>query len=233
MKKLIKVLTIVFLATVHMANGQSEALQENVNLIKKNLSESKANIVKYEWIETITTFVNGEQKSVKQSQCYYSLDGQLTKVATGATTAPGKTPPGIRGKIAENKKEEMADYIEAALAKIKTYIPPKADVIQKIYADGKAGIKVLEPGKKFKLEFPDYSQPGDLVSITLDKEHSLLLGYNVNTFVEGPDDPISLVIAMKTLPDGTSYPANITFNSASKKVKIVLANSGYKVGAGH
>jgi len=47
-------------------------------------------------------------------------------VATGATTAPAKTPGGIRGKVAANKKEEMADYINACVDKIKTYLPPDA-----------------------------------------------------------------------------------------------------------
>lgn len=233
MKKISIVLWGILLTIVGFAIAQSSELQEDVNLIKKNLSESKEKVKKYEWIETTTTFVNGEQKSVKQNQCYYSVDGQLTKVATGATTPAAKNPPGLRGKIAESKKEEMGNYIEAALNKIKTYIPPKAEIIQKIYADGKMGIKILEPGKKFKLEFPDYSQPADMVSITLDKENKLLLGYTVNTFVEGATDPVSLVINLKTLPDGTSYPADITFNSTSKKVKIVMTNSGYKIGAGH
>jgi hypothetical protein len=233
MKKLTLVLGLVMFSAVGFVNAQSGELQEDVNLIKKNLSDSKEKIKKYEWVETITAFVNGEQKSVKQNQCYYSVDGQLTKVATGGTTAAAKNPPGIRGKVAESKKEEMADYIEAALNKIKTYIPPNAETIQKIYAEGNVGVKILEPGKKFKIEFPDYSQKGDMVSISLDKANKLLMGYAISTFVEGPDDPVSLVITLKTLPDGTSYPANITFNSASKKVKLVLTNSGYKVGAGH
>jgi hypothetical protein len=233
MKKITKVLSLIMLTTVGFVNAQSGDLQDDVNLIKKNLVDSKEQIKKYEWVETITAFVNGEQKSVKQNQCYYSLDGQLTKIATGGTTPAAKNPPGIRGKIAENKKEEMSDYIEAALNKIKTYIPPNAETIQKIYAAGNVGVKILEPGKKFKIEFPDYSEKGDMVSISLDKANKLLMGYAINTFVEGPGDPVSLVITLKTLPDGTSYPANITFNSAAKKVKIVLTNSGYKVGAGH
>lgn len=232
MKTRTKLMVLIILGSVGFVNAQSNELQEDVNLIKKNLIESKENIKKYEWIETVTTFVKGDQKSVKQNQCYYSVDGQLTKVATGATTPAKKSPSGMRGKIAENKKEEMADYIEAALSKIKTYIPPKAEAIQKVYNVGNVSIKILEPGKKFKLDFPDYSQKGDMVSITLDKANKLLMGYNVNTFVEGPKDPVSLSITLKTLPDGTSYPAEITFNSTSKNVKIVLANSGYKVGGG-
>ena len=61
-------------------------MKEIIGMIKKNLAESKANIKKYEWLETTTIFLKGEQKSVKQNQCYYSVDGKLTKVETGGGT---------------------------------------------------------------------------------------------------------------------------------------------------
>jgi hypothetical protein len=50
--------------------------------------------------ETITTYLNGEQKSVKPNQCYFGMDGTLTKVATGNTTS-ASSPGGLRGKILE------------------------------------------------------------------------------------------------------------------------------------
>ena len=232
MKKIAFALLLPMLAANPCSFGQSNEIQDGIAIIKKNLSDSKESIKKYEWIETTTTFVDGEQKSVKQNQCYYSVDGQLTKVATGATTVE-KKKGGLRGKIAENKKEEMKEYIEAALKKIKGYIPPQAEKIQKIYADGKVGIQILEPGKKFRFDFPNYLEAGDKLSISLDKEHKLLKAYEINTFVEGPKDPVSLSIVLNTLPDGTTYASEIAFNSAAEKVKIVMKNSGFKVGAGH
>jgi hypothetical protein len=234
MKRTKLAMASLFMVFVMPSTGfcQADEMQDNINLVKQNLTESREKIKKYEWIETITTYINGEQKSVKQNQCYYGVDGTLTKVATGGTTAPAKTPGGIRGKIAENKKEEMGDYMELAVQKIRSYMPPQPEKLQKVYSAGKTGIKIVEPGKKFKLDFPDYNTPGDVLSITLDKEHKLLTGYSVNTFVEGANDPVSMDITFKTLPDGTTYPGEATFNSASKKIKIVMTNSGFKAGAG-
>ena len=45
-------------------------MKETITMIKKNPTDSKASIKQYEWIETTTTFLKGEQKSVKQNQCY-------------------------------------------------------------------------------------------------------------------------------------------------------------------
>jgi len=232
MKKIKLVLALILFAGISNTFGQANEMQDNIALIKKNLADSKQNLKKYEWIETTTTFVKGEQKSKKQNQCYYSVDGKLTKVETGGSAA-AKTPGGLRGKAAANKKQDIQDYIQKALEQINSYMPPDPDKIQQNYADGKTAIQILEPGKKFKLNFPDYLQKGDLLSISLDKENKFLLGYSVKTFVSDPTDVVTFDVVVKALPDGTQYPAEITFNSASQKLKIVMQNSGYKVGGGH
>lgn len=207
-------------------------MKETIALIKKNLADSKENVKKYEWIETTTTFISGEEKSKKQNQCYYSVDGQLTKVATGGTT-PEKKKGGIRGKIAENKKEEMAEYVKQAITKIQAYTPPDGAKLQKIYADGKMAINVLEPGKKFKLSFPDYLEAGDMLSLSFDKEKSMIMEVSITTSVEDPQDKVGFILQYKTLPDGTQYSANTTLNAPTKDLKITIQNSGYKMGAGH
>lgn len=206
-------------------------MQETVAMIKKNLTDSKQNIKKYEWLETTTTSYKGEDKNVKQNQCYYSVDGKLTRVATGATT-DAKAPGGIRGKVAANKKEEMADYIKAAIAKIQTYLPPDANKIQQIYAAGKVSIQVLEPGKKFKLSFPDYNETGDMLSISVDKANQKIMAIDVSTSVDKPSEKVIFNITYSNLPDGTQYAGTTTLDAKTKEVKIVIVNSGFKKAAG-
>jgi hypothetical protein len=202
-------------------------VQEDIAMIKKNLMDSKEKIRQYEWIETTTTFINGEQKSVKQNQCYYSVDGKLTKVATGATTQ-AKAPGGIRGKVVANKKEEMADYVTAAVAKIQTYLPPDAGKIQKIYAAGKTTIQVLEPNKKFKLSFPDYNEPGDLLAVSLNKADQKLMALDITTTVDDPKQKVVFNITYGNLPDGTQFPGKTTLDAREKNLKIVIEDSGFK-----
>jgi hypothetical protein len=230
MKKISLFFTMILVACVSGLFAQAD-MQETVAMIKKNLAESKEKIKKYEWIETTTVFSNGEQKSLKQNQCYYSVDGKLTKVETGATTK-GKTPGGIRGKIAANKKEEMTDYMKKAIAKIQGYLPPDPEKIQTIYAGGGASVQVLEPGKKFKLSFPDYNEKGDMLSISIDKVSQKIMAVAVSTSVDDPSEKVVFNITYKDLPDGTQYAANTTLDAQAKKVKIVIENSGYRKSAG-
>jgi hypothetical protein len=230
MKKISVAMTMILVFWASGLVAQAD-MQETVGMIKKNLADSKEKIKKYEWIETTTTFMNGEQKSLKQVQCYYSVDGKLTKVETGASTK-AKTPGGLRGKIAENKKEELTDYMKKAIAKIQTYLPPDPEKIQKIYAGGTTSIQVLEPGKKFKLSFPDYNEKGDILSISVDKVNQKIMAVAVTTSVEDPSEKVVFNVNYKDLPDGTQYAASTILDAQAKKVKITIDNSGYKKGTG-
>ena len=230
MKKLNLLLVLVLLAGITRVSAQAD-MQENVAMIKKNLTDSKAAMQKYEWIETTTVFVKGEQKSVKQKQCYYALDGKLTKVETGGSTA-AKTPGGLRGKVAENKKADMSDYAKKAIEKVQTYLPPDPEKLQKIYNDGKVGIQILEPNKKFKLSFPDYNEAGDALSISLSKTDQKLMALEVSTSVDDPKEKVAFNVTFSDLPDGTQFQGTTTLDAPAKNLKIVIVNSGFKNASG-
>jgi hypothetical protein len=230
MKKLNLLLILVLLAGITRVSAQAD-MQENVTMIKKNLTDSKAAMQKYEWIETTTVFVKGEQKSVKQKQCYYALDGKLTKVETGGSTA-AKTPGGLRGKVAENKKADMSDYAKKAIEKVQTYLPPDPEKLQKIYNDGKVGIQILEPNKKFKLSFPDYNEAGDVLSISLSKTDQKLIALDVSTSVDDPKEKVAFNVTFSDLPDGTQFQGTTTLDAPAKDLKIVIVNSGFKNASG-
>jgi len=164
-------------------------MKETIGMIKTNLANSKQLVKKYAWIETTTTYIKGELKNTKQNPCYYSVDGKLTKVATGATDQ-AKTPGGIRGKIIANKKEDMADYIAKAVDKIQTYLPPDGKKLQQVYAGGTLAVQILDPGKKFKLSFPNYLQKGDMLSISVDKANQKLMAVSVNSYIDDPSQAV-------------------------------------------
>ncbi len=230
MKKKYLIISVLIFVGISGIFAQVD-MKETVAMIKKNLAESKANMKKYSWIETTTTYLDGEQKSVKQNQCYYSVDGKLTKVETGGST-PTKTPGGLRGKLAANKKEEMGNYIKAAIAKIQTYLPPDAEKVQQIYAGGNVAIQILDPGKKFKLSFPNYNEPGDLLAVSIDKIAQKIMGIDVTTSVDDPSQKVTFNITYNNLPDGTQYAGTTTLDAQAKKLKIVIENSGYRLAQG-
>ncbi len=81
----IVIITMALCMSSAVAHAQVD-MQETVAMIKGNLASSKEHMKNLEWVETVTTYYKGEQKSKKQNMCYYALDGKLTKVETGAST---------------------------------------------------------------------------------------------------------------------------------------------------
>ncbi len=211
------------------AVGQdAAAAADKVAALKQSLQSGMAAVRKYEWVETTTLSLKGEQKSKKQNQCYYGADGVLQKIPTGGGQAEAKSPGGIRGKIAANKKEEMADYMEAAVKLIKEYVPPDPAQVQKVKDAGKLSFTPLA-ADKLQLQFHDYHKAGDILSVYLDPTTNHLLGLRVSTYLEKPDDKVTLDVTMNTLSDGAVYPSAIDFDGYSKEIKVEVRNTGHRL----
>jgi hypothetical protein len=120
MKKANLLLATMLLALSAASFAQAD-MKETVAIIKTNLAQSKEKVKQYAWIETTKTYIKGELKSTKQNQGYYSVDGQLTKVATGAIEQ-AKTPGGLRGKIAAGDQYPVTTSLVAAAKDLKIVI---------------------------------------------------------------------------------------------------------------
>jgi hypothetical protein len=200
--------------------------------VKQNLAESQKHLRTYEWIETTSISLKGEEKSRKQQKVYYGADGKLTKLPVGAAPAPKPEPSGGRGgrlkqKVIENKKDEMQDYMEKAVALIHKYVPPTPALIQKAKDAGNMTVKPPQDGK-VRAEFKDFVQKADLMGIDVDAKALRLLGLNVATYLEKAEDAVTLDVRYATLADGTSYVAKTTLDAKAKNITVTIENAGHK-----
>ena len=145
--------------------------KDHVAAVKESLQKSMATLRQYQWVETTVVSMKGEEKSRTQNSCYYGADGKLQKTPIAAPPE-GKSPRGIRGKIAENKKEEMSESMKEAVALVKQYVPPDAAKIQAAKDAGKLSITPPDAKGQVRLLIKDYLKAGD--SLTLEEMHSLL-----------------------------------------------------------
>jgi hypothetical protein len=179
-------------------------------------------------------FKGSEAKSQTQNRCYYDVNGKLVKVATGAVAAgDDKQPRGLRGKIVENKKEEISAYVSQSVKKVHEYLPPDPAKLQALYASGKSTLQVIESNKKIMMNFQDYRQSGDKLGIALDKEKNMLTNVNVDTYLDKPESKVNFSIKYQLLPDGTQYGAETTMDLPSEGLKVVIKNDGYKKASQH
>ena len=223
----ILVLSVGILTSTSAQEAQTMTVDQRISALKQSLMEDMTRLRQYEWIETTIINLKGEEKSRALNRCSYDPDGKVQKTLL---TAPPeeKGKKGLRGKIAKNKKEEMTTYMTQAVNLVKSYVPPDPAKIQAAKDAGKFSIQMTEPGKRAKLEFRDYNLPGDVLGIEVDLLTNRLLGLQVSTYLEKPEDVVTINSSFNTLQDGTGYPAQIVLDVKAKEMNVSIQNTDYK-----
>jgi hypothetical protein len=198
-----------------------------VAALKQSIAQDQQTIHQYEWIETTVISVKGDEKSRVQKQCYYGAEGTLQKVEVWATPPP-KSKPGLRGRIIAKKKEEMTDYMKAAVALVKSYVPPDPARIEEVKAAGNISVDMPGGGKGARLNFRDYAKPGDVLTAEVDPASNRLLGISVATYLDDVKDTVTLDVRFMSLQDGTGYPATEVLIASAKNLSVNITNSGYR-----
>ena len=68
----------------------------------------------------------------------------------------------------------------------------------------------------------------DPVPIEVDAKALLLSSLSVATYLEKPEDTVTLDVRFGALADGTGYPAQTTLDAKAKNITVVVANSGHR-----
>ena len=236
MNQLAFAVVVAGLTTAWSAAGTAQTAptpDQIVASLKQNLAESQKRLRTYEWIETTAISLKGEEKSRKQQRVYYGADGKLTKTPIGAAPAPQpQQPSGRRGggrvkeRVVENKKDEMQEYMEQAVALIHKYVPPDAALIQKAKDAGRMQVQPVQG--IVRAEFKDFVQPADAMAIDVDAKALLLSALTVSTYLDKKEDAVTLDVRFGSLADGTGYSARTTFEAKAKNIRVVLENSGHR-----
>ncbi|MCB1706738.1 MAG: hypothetical protein KDI17_17875 [Halioglobus sp.] len=213
------------------AAQERETPQQRVADLKAWLQASREQMKAYEWIETTTVSVDGEQKSMTQQRCYYGEEGKLVKVMLEQTQPEqgGQGIFGIMGAIKEHKKEELLDYINNARNLVQDYIPLTAERVQQATSNGYMSLQVLEPGRKVELKFDNYLKEGDSISATIALPTNQLLGVSIATYLaDDTQNTVTMNATTGVLPDGTIYVQKILLDGSSRNVTVSVQNAGYQ-----
>ncbi len=207
--------------------AQQPGAAEHVLALKATMASGQAALRQFEWIETTVVSVGGEEKSHLMDRCYYGAAGKLQKVPL-TSPPPEERRRGLRGRIAEWKKEELTDYMKEALALVHQYMPPDPARIQAAKEAGHLSIQPLEPGQRVRLTFSDYLKAGDSMALDLDLKNNHPLTAKVVSHLDSGKDPITLDVTFGTLDDGTVYTSESVLEAKSKNLKVEVENSGYR-----
>jgi hypothetical protein len=220
-------LTLALLVIVSPASpqGGNPELQEKVAALKQSVARNQQALRQYAWTEKTEMIFKGETKSTKFRQCQYGPDGTVQKTEVGGTP-PAKEARGLKGRVIEKKKDEMKDYMERVASLIKRYVPPDGAQMQGSFQAGNAAIQPTEGGI-VTLVFGSYAKPGDTVKLTFDTASKKIRGYDVNTYLDAPNEVVTLNVVFENLTDGTNYVAQSVLDATAKQIQIRTTNSSY------
>jgi hypothetical protein len=196
-------------------------------IIKESLQKSAVALKQYQWVETTVISIKGDEKSRQQQNCYYGADGALQKTPIGAPPEE-KKKRGIRGAVAEDKKEEISGAAKEAVGLVKLYVPPDPARIQSAKDTGRLSVTPPDKQGNVVVVIKDYLKPGDSLTLSLNAATNLLTGIKVATFTDSAKDAVDLNVTMGAFPDGTVYASAIQLTVASQKLGVAITNSGYK-----
>jgi len=226
-------LMIVVLASIGAAASMQdpaakEQLQARIADVKASLAKNQEALRMYTWQETTEISLKGEVKSRTQNACSYGPDGTVQKKLTSTPPAKKDAPRGLKGKIVENKVDDMKEYMESTGNLIKLYVPPDPAKMQAAMQAGKGALSNPSAGKAV-LTFTDYALPGDKFSLTFDTTGKKIGAVNVNTYLDKPGDSVTLAVNFTSLPEGPNYLASTMLDATAKKIQVKTTNGGYKL----
>ncbi len=192
------------------------------------VARNQAALRQYTWIQTTQISLKGEVKATKVESVLYGPDGQQQKTVISAPQP--KQEPGLRGRIEEHEEDELKNTLESASVLVQSYVPPSPEKLQAAVAAGNMQMLTAQPGQAI-LAFANYQLPGDSLTLTMNLEPRVMQTVDVSTWMGAPDKPVTLVVQMQQLPDGTNYPQLSTLSIPSSHVQVVVNNSDFqKVG---
>ena len=121
----------------------------------------------------------------------------------------------------------MKEELEASVALVQKYVPPAPDMIQVVMNAGTASLSQAGPNM-VAFTFPGYAKQGDALKVTFDKGITSLQQIDVNTWLDKPEEVVTLHVAMQSLPNGVSFPGTILLTIASTKMQVRITKSNYQ-----
>ena len=228
MKKTVWVWTLAVLALTFgvAAPTNAQDLQQKLAAAKQAAAKNQQVLRSYTWLEKTELSLKGEVKATKVDSCRYGPDGKVQKTPVVEPPPPEKKR-GLRGKIVAKKTDEMKSELESAVALVRQYVPPDPGMMQIVMNTGTASISQAGPAF-VALKFPGYAKAGDALTLTFESAVKTLRQIDIATWLDEPENAVTLRVTMQALPDGTSYPGQVSLSIPKSQIEVRIAKSNYQ-----
>jgi hypothetical protein len=221
--------SVIFTAPAASGQGAGGDLQAKVAALKQSVAANQQKLHQYRWLETTQLNLNGNDRPGTQSMCQYGPDGKVQKTPMSAPQAQ-QAPSGgrLKQRVIAKKKEEMKDYMGQVKTLLAMYVPPDPQRMRQAFQAHKVSITPGGGSGATQIVFKDYAQPGDQMTISFNTAAKKISALNVNTYMDNPQDVVTLAVRFASLPDSTNYVQQSVLNATAKKLVVTTTNSNYQ-----
>ena len=225
MNRIVTGIALIAIALL-VAPAGAQDVQQKLAAAKEAAARNQQALRSYSWLEKTELRLKGDLKNTKVDMCKYGPDGKVQK-APVVEPEPAKKQRGLKGKVVAKKTGEMKEELEAAVDLVQQYVPPSPDLMQVVMNAGTASISQAGPGAA-SLKFPGYVKKGDALTLTFDSTVKSLRQIAVDTWLDEPENAVTLKVTMQAMPEGVSYPGTIVFALPKRQLEVKITKSNYQ-----
>ena len=231
LKQITLALTVAVVSMVALtgatAVAQSPQMEEKLMIIKQAQQANKQKLAQYTWQETETISIKGNVKDTKVYQVQM-VNGQPQKNLLNDQKAQSGGREGrVKERIIDKETQEYEQYGQQIGALAKQYTTPDPERLMQAKQQGNISLQIGGNGT-VSLVIKNYIKPGDSMTMTINEQTHSPVSVQVNSYLNDPEDAVTISAQFAQLPDGTNHVATTQIDGVSKHLGINEQNSNYQ-----
>ena len=212
-------MVILLLTTAAISSQTDQKLarsqQQNAEALRQYTWKSRTEIQK-----------GGETKSVQLALMRYDMAGRLQKTPISGTPQQQLPTRGLRGLIAQKKKENFIGTLNSlsALAMSYSELPPAA--MQRFMQTATVTPEMGLQQKLLRISGNNVLQPGDSMTLWVDASTHKQHRVEIHSVLDRK--PVRIVSDFQVLPNGPTYMAHSAVEYSGGELRLITDNFDYE-----
>lgn len=180
----------------------------------------------YAWKSRTEVRKGGETKNVQLALMRYDMYGTLQKTPLSATPQAQLPTHGLRGLIAQKKKENFMDTLDGLSRLAHAYGELTPDTMQRFLATAAVMPEINPVQKLIRISGGNLLQPGDAMTVWVDAATRKQRRVEIQTMLDRK--PVRIVSDFQDLPQGPTYMARSVVDYPSEGLILITENFDYE-----
>ena len=176
----------------------------------------------YAWKSRTEIRKGGETKSVQLAYMRYDNYGTLQKTPLSSTPQQQLPTRGLRGLVAQKKKENFMETLDSLGRLAKAYGELAPQEMQRFMATAMVTPEITPQQKLIRITGRNLLQPGDAMTVWVDAVTRRQRRVEIQTTLDRK--PVRIVSDFQDLPNGPTYMARSVVDYPSEEMTLITDN---------